>query len=191
MRTYLGPKNPDYQVLRSNLKWPDHRLRTLATGAVIRWVEPSSALDPACGDGSILAEVLHHRPGMSVMVSDISQKNVEHAVSILPGSVGWVLPIEQAITNDADVVVLTEILEHLEDPDAILRLARQHHNALVASSPVMRPGQHDRNPEHLWQFDREGYEEMLRRAGWETTQYTFLEFRSEYDFGIWACRPRD
>ena len=58
----------------------------------------------------------------------------------------------------------------------------------MASSPEMRPGQEDTNPEHLWQFDAQGYRQMIERSGWRIEQHTTLRFNSEYDFGIWVAR---
>ena len=83
--------------------------------------------------------------------------------------------------------MLTEILEHLEDPESLLRLARLKGQRLLVSSPEMRPGQIDSNPEHLWQFDGEGYEAMLNETGWKSVHKSHLTFRSMYDFQIWVC----
>jgi len=185
----------NYQIERSNDAWPDHRLRTLVTAAAIAWLQPRTILDPACGDGSIVYEASRLWTAEDLGLSDISQPNIDHLTTLGPPSPGqsmWAarLDVNKAIarTNPTwDVIVLTEILEHLDDPDTTLALARKAGKRLVASSPEMRPGQVDPNPEHLWMFDRAGYQGMLVRAGWKAEQYTKLVFPSLYDFGIWVC----
>ena len=161
-----GRSDVDYQVARSNEQWIDHQARTLATGALIAWQKPDSILDPACGDGSIvLASMKHHNP-KRVLLDDM----ISHG-------------------GKFDMIVLTETLEHLEEPDATLALARDHADILIASSPEMRLGQMDGNPEHLWMFDGGGYHDMLAAAGWAVVQKTHLAFPGlMYDFGIWVCR---
>jgi 2-polyprenyl-3-methyl-5-hydroxy-6-metoxy-1,4-benzoquinol methylase len=194
------PEGFDYQVLRSNDHWPEHRLRTLVTAGIIAWLQPESVLDPACGDGSLVTHALDVRttkPIKHVYLNDISTPNIE-ALQVAAGlrlaMVGAKLsnlPINEllsVVNGQVDVIALTEILEHLDDPDATLRLAKLHGRHLVASSPIMRPRQVDDNPEHLWQFDREGYEEMLTGAGWRIQQFTFIEFSTQYDFGVWVCK---
>lgn len=193
MRQRLDHGPVDYQVGRSNEVWPDHRARTLVTAALIAWLRPNTVLDPACGDGSIVLRAATLWAPEKLFLSDISQRNVDHVVDCGPPSPSIFMHVARRDIipalgdGEADLIVLTEILEHLEDPDAIVRLARRHGQRLVASSPLMRPGQVDTNPEHLWMFDRDGYAEMLDAAGWKLQQFTFLQFPTVYDFGIWVC----
>jgi hypothetical protein len=193
MRTLLERSGVvDYQVERHNEAWADHQARTLVTGALIAWLKPDSVIDPACGDGSIVVAADRANSIKSVLFGDLSAPNITYLESSQRRH-GWEFGVATiadtigAYPGPADVVVLTEVLEHLPDPDVVLRLSRFAGRYLVVSSPVMRPGQVDTNPEHLWQFDRQGYQEMLEGAGWAVQQYTFLHFKSEYDFGIWIC----
>jgi SAM-dependent methyltransferase len=198
MRQRLDHGPVDYQVARLNEVWSDHRARTLVTGALIAWLKPDSILDPACGDGSIVFEATRLHRAEYLSLCDISQPNVDRLMALGPPYPGQSmhvgrLDIAEAIRRPVpggdkwDIIVLTEILEHLEDPDEIVRLARERATRVVASSPLMRPGQIDPNPEHLWMFDNEGYAEMLADAGWKLQQFTFLQFPTIYDFGVWVC----
>jgi 2-polyprenyl-3-methyl-5-hydroxy-6-metoxy-1,4-benzoquinol methylase len=194
MRQRLEGREPiDYQVERSNEQWVDHQARALVTGALIAWQKPTSVLDPACGDGSIvLASMRHHNPD-KVYLSDVSIPSISRLVDKgLPAHIiARADDIYDALARAPRVgmVVLTEILEHVEDPERILRLARETSGMLVASSPEMRHGQVDTNPEHLWMFDGFGYNEMLADSGWTATHKTHMSFPDLiYDFGIWVCR---
>lgn len=183
----------DYQVARSNEMWPDHVLRTLTTAAHIAWLKPPKVIDPACGDGSIVLAAHRLQPIEHAMFGDIGRANILSVKRMSP--VGWVTEVGDVVDllraqpiASFDVVVLTEILEHLEDPVAVAREARRVGRNLIASSPEMRPGQTDSNPEHLWMFDGDGYREMLIEAGWVPSQKTFLGFpASMYDFQVWVC----
>lgn len=180
----------DYQVLRSNDAWADHQARTLVTGSLIAWLKPRTIMDPACGDASIVLAASSLHPVEHMYLADISQPNIDH---ILRASNRRLLCTDIFAAMGefpaVDVIVLTEILEHLPDPDHIVALAREKATFLVASSPVMRTGQVDTNPEHLWMFDAEGYREMLEQAGWTIGSFTLIGFpETEYDFGVWVCR---
>ena len=183
----------DYQVLRSNDSWCDHMARTNVTAALIAWMLPASVLDPACGDGSIVMLADRIKPIDRVAFADVSKPNCQALISRIVGygrSI-WSEDIHDTLRRDEhfDVVVLTEVLEHLEDPDEVLRMARSRGDRLIASSPEMRAGQQDDNPEHLWQFDGEGYLQMLMDAGWQAIHKTHMGFPwLQYDFQVWVCR---
>ena len=179
----------DYNVLRSNEQWDDHRLRTIVTASTIAWLKPQTVLDPAGGDGSILAKADLMYDINRIIFGDISSKNCEYVKQY-----GWEThcddvddTLEDHDSSGIDVIVLSEILEHLENPDRTLQLAANAGHKLVASSPCMREGQYDDNPEHLWMFDAEGYQTMLETNGWNIIQDTRLKFLTTYDFQIYVC----
>jgi len=197
MRVKFDRAEVDHQYERHNSTWVDHVARENVTAALIAWLKPSSVIDPACGDGGIvlLADRIH--PIGKIVLNDISKPDYDYMREATAGLSH--VEVECASAEDAmrarvemplgfDVVVLTEFLEHVEDPDAILRLARQRATYLIASSPEMRPGQVDSNAEHIWMFDGEGYDQMLQGAGWHPFHKTHMGFPGfDYDFQIWAC----
>lgn len=193
----------NYQVLRDNRTWRDHVLRTNITGALLAWTaDGGSVIDPACGDGSIVMAA-HRTHGLDrVVLGDISIPNYTHVLGVRKlDSDAIFLPLtttivhgdlEQTLASPEhfDVVVLTEILEHVEDPVGILRLAHERADRLIASSPIFEvaDGQVDSNPEHLWQFDQAGYDEMLREAGWQPKTFVPIHFADfYYDFQLWGA----
>jgi len=191
MRLRLEREPFDYQTLRNNLAWPEHDVRTHVMAGLVVASGAKSILDPAAGDGAL--EFIADEMGdfERIVVGDISQPNADLMKRVSSGK-GWRVTCADInvileVAPRCDIVVLSEILEHLEDPDHTLRLARGKADLLIASSPVMRPGQMDPNPEHLWQFDADGYIEMIEAAGWRRSHSNILNFPTMYDFQIWVC----
>jgi hypothetical protein len=90
-----------------------------------------------------------------------------------------------------DLFVCSETLEHLDDPDADLRLIRQRCRNLLLTAPVCMH-ETEEHPEvleqsdfhgHLWVWKREDVEGMLADAGFE-----IVRFHQHSLWGMWACR---
>lgn len=80
-------------------------------------------------------------------------------------------PIEETIhlLSDVSVLVMSEVIEHLDDPEYVLRHARYRCETLVLSTPIAE-GQTDEwklNHEHYWGWDQRAIGEMLHDAGWK------------------------
>lgn len=164
-------------------RWREHTLRIGVTSALARWLVVSlglaSAADLMCGDGAVLA---------SLPIDDLTYGD------LVPGRhVGGAViagPIEETARTmpSVDLVVLTEAIEHLDDPDLVLRLLRAKGRNLLLSTPVDCWG--DDNPEHYWAWSRADVEGMLVAAGWGVQVYQELDQRpggGPYSFGIWAA----
>jgi len=181
----------DYtNVRRLNETWVDHVFRTNVTAGLIASLKPTSAMDPACGDGSILlaAAKLVHIPAL--FFGDVSVPNIDAIPQVqgIATNCGDILDSFEKFPR-VNVVVLTEILEHLPDPDLIVREARAKGDFLLASSPVIEANERDDNPEHLWGFDEEGYAELLSANGWQPFVRNRLTFRDfPYIFQFWIAR---
>lgn len=198
MRLRLPDRKPvNYQVARDNTTWRDHVLRVHVTASLLSWMNPTTVIDPACGDGSIVAAAHAIKPIDGAYLADISRPNFykvgSEMRSLLPPNLRVACQtLEETLADPFtfDVVVLTEILEHVEDPVAVLRQARERASFLVASSPMfMDPNDRDPNPEHLWQFDVAGYDEMLAEAGWNSTVIMPIRLVEHmYDFQVWAAK---
>lgn len=166
-----------YATPHDHTRWPDHIIRVERTIALGRTLRPAeSGADLSCGDGAVLN-------GLDL------QRRVFGDYA--PGY-EYTGPIEQTLEQipDVNVYVCTETLEHLDDPDTVLKQIRTKAAALVLSTPV--DNWTDRNPEHYWAWSRFEVEDMLTTAGWKVEQYDVADFTAcgphFYRFGMWACR---
>lgn len=127
--------------------------------------------DLGCGDGGLL----------SLIQNDVK---IAWGYDFAPANVaGWAergvaarhLDIFNAQWDEAvfgDLVVMTEVLEHLADPHGILKrlYAEEEVRWVVASSPRNEtPESH--SGEHAWAWDVEGYVNLFETTGWHVTQH--------------------
>lgn len=182
--------------------WRDHpwhatwieRPRLLASALAVSLGSVKTVVDPACGDGWVVLRAHDLQPIDFATFGDISRDTLE---TLLPKQMpfGHEVVCQDALTtlnaiSPVDCIVLTEILEHLEDPDELLRVAREKARWLVASSPIVPDG-NDHTDQHLWAFDMDGYREMLETAGW-MPQVWFTANAKDHPyaagFQIWGCQ---
>jgi hypothetical protein len=141
--------------------------------------------DLGCGDGGLLS-LLRDTGYTHTHGYDFQPSNVE----------GW---LERGVLLDcirlnfieewndvvrSDVYVMTEVLEHLEDPHGMLRQIRERDAGVVCSSPWM---EHEGNIDgcHNWAWDMPGYTKMITDAGFEV-----LESVREGIFQVHLAVPR-
>jgi len=167
-----------YAKPHDHRRWLDHHLRVEVTIQVGRWLSgdgAGSAADLSCGNGAILRAM----PAQRKIFGDFAP--------------GYRItgPIEKTIDEIGPVglFVLSETLEHLDDPDAVLKVIRTKTRHLLLSTPV--DAWDDSNPEHYFAWSRQDVEDMLAAAGFETVVYNAIDLRPAgyvYQFGVWGCR---
>lgn len=186
----------DYQTFFRNWPWHDsglERPRLMAAAIVLAHGEPDTVLDPACGDGWTVEVANRIRPIKQAYLSDVSPGVVAqlwgHDFGVRTSLELRDLFVALDGPDKVDAVVLTEVLEHLEDPDRALRMAHNKARWLVASSPLLPEGVEDHTNEHLWSWDEQGYGDMLVQTGW-TPQMTLLLHVKDHPyptFQVWGC----
>lgn len=135
--------------------------------------------DLGCGDGGLL-RLLTTRYELANLPNfcwgyDFAPANVvgwkERGVEGTAMNVFDTFDIINPEVQVGDIVVMTEVLEHLTHPHEVLReLTYYDTQYIVASSPWDEgPGNHDAS--HAWAWDMEGYREMFERAGWMTQRH--------------------
>lgn len=159
--------------------WKDHLVRVQTTISMASWfTDARSGADLSCGDGAILKGITKLLGLEKTYFGDFVEGYEFHG------------PIEETIKRVpyTDLFVLSETLEHLDDPDFILREIRRVCKYLIITTP---DGEwNDANPEHVWGWDSEEIKGMLVNAGFTPEVYQTLSFPQigYYTFQMWGCR---
>jgi hypothetical protein len=178
------------------MRWDDawiERPRLWQSAVALALASPSIVCDPACGDATVIMKAHMLSPITKAILGDISPDTMEKLVPAeLPFETDRrVADVFETLGSleHVDAIVLTEIIEHLEDPDALLRLAAQKAGWLVASSPIVPDG-NDHTAQHMWAFDMEGYHDMLVEAGWKPIVWSSvgcIDHPYAAGFQVWGC----
>ena len=189
MKQRLRPVAADLPALYPELH--DHRLygrgHVERVGAMIALAEDlnhfpglrhiKSAADLSCGNGAVL-DALEGSLGCQTVRGDIAP--------------GWPIkgPIELTLDllGPVNLFVLGETLEHLDEPDVVLRGIRKKAERLVLSTPI--DAWDDANVEHLWAWDAAEVTALLASENWRMVRYTEVDstvYYEAYRYGVWAC----
>lgn len=127
--------------------------------------------DLGCGDGGLLS-LVQGTTSMDAWGYDFQPTNAAGWKE--RGVRAWQRDVFGADRNRTvlgDIVVMTEVLEHIADPHGTLHWVKQTGvKWLVCSSPWNEgPGNHC--PEHAWAWDLEGYANMIVTAGWQIERH--------------------
>lgn len=164
-----------YPQPHDHRRWRDHHVRVDTTIALAKGIDDvTSVADLSCGNGAIAKAVRAPR----TVLGDYA-----------PGY-DITGPIEQTIhgIDPVDLYVCSESIEHLDDPDLVLKLIRGKARHLLLTTPVDNWG--DANIEHYWAWSQQDVEQMLTAAGWTVQVTNILDMRrawSPYCFGMWVC----
>lgn len=181
MRQRTRPKYSDeelkeiYARPHDHKNWHDHLIRVEATKQVAKWMfDGHSAADLSCGNAEIAKSL-----------------NVKEKLYLGDFASGYEYygPMEKTINEipRVDLFICSETLEHLDDPDLVLRKIRQKTNKLLVSTPLDNWG--DPNPEHYWAWSKSDVEVMLRLAGFIPEIYMAIELPNYlYNYQIWGCK---
>jgi hypothetical protein len=158
-----------YRERAPHLEQAGHRPRLLLAAEFVREAlsrpDAFTVSDLGCGDGGLLS-----------LIKGIPD-TISWGYDFCPANeAGWAERGVKAYLKDAlsdldavgtvgDVVVMTEVLEHIANPHGVLRRLRSRSKSLVCSSP-WNENLNNHSPEHAWAWDLEGYASMIQSAGW-------------------------
>ena len=134
---------------------------------IIRPLEFESVLDVGCGQGSLLEELRCEFPHIRPHGIDISKSAVELADRRVSGGRFWVLDItKESLDEKVDLVVCSEVLEHIPDDVAALRNLRQMTaKYLVVSTPQGRMRRFEKTVGHVRNYAPGELVEKLEQSG--------------------------
>jgi predicted TPR repeat methyltransferase len=148
---------------------PRFRVATLARE--LERLAPRSVVDLGCGRGQLVEEIRRVLPQAKLTGIDLSTAQIEHNKAAMPWATWSVanlsLPLPDGL-DEHDAVVATEIIEHLDDPEAFLanaaRLLRPGGH-LIVTTQSGRVGETERRVGHVRHFTAADVTDLLERAG--------------------------
>lgn len=89
--------------------------------------KPQRILDVGCGVGKVSLELARRFPGIEIVGVDVDQASIEHARRSLPLENARFLHIAELAPDERfDLVIASEVLEHVENPEEFLRALRKN-----------------------------------------------------------------
>ncbi|MHB1307508.1 MAG: class I SAM-dependent methyltransferase [Limisphaerales bacterium] len=176
--------HPDYVALRSKTSefyrqyvnevkyWKNKYLYELVQGREI-----ASLCEVGCATGILLAEFPSATPASRRYGVDVSSENIEAAASDYPELNFFAGRFEEFLKSGSsparfDLIILSDILEHVEDDAGLLALAGSHASHVVLNLPLekcaefqnRKYGFQDKHG-HLRAYGVEDAESLVERAG--------------------------
>ena len=180
---YSSVKFHEDRDAADHLHQDGHRQRIELAAALVNEVIDYEYLDPSlvtitdygCGNGGISDLIINGY----YLGYDICKANVEQGVSL-----GRNLLFEDFTEKEtlpfSDIVVMCEVLEHMQDPHGFL--GKLNCRFLVASVPNGETPEH--HPEyHVWGWDNEGFYNMLRSVGFTN----IVHYSNSYNTQLWLA----
>ncbi|MFH1830351.1 MAG: class I SAM-dependent methyltransferase [Pseudomonadota bacterium] len=143
---------------------------------LMKFTAPSALVDLGCGNGELLKEVRVEHPKTRLCGIDLSSMFIESNRHRDP-SIDWhTLDLDRErnvprhLAESFDIVMASEIIEHLEHPDIFLKnaktLARIGGGMLFLSTQSGRVWETEKRVGHRRHFSAAEMEKLLSQAGW-------------------------
>lgn len=130
-----------------------------------------SIVDLGAGDGGMLAMIRDKGVTVPMWGYDLMETNIgpamDRGINVRRRDFiadGW---------DGADLTIITEVLEHLEDPHDLVRRIAGWTSWVIASSPFNEtPESHDGC--HAWAWDKEGFATLFTDAGFVVMNHEWV-----------------
>jgi 2-polyprenyl-3-methyl-5-hydroxy-6-metoxy-1,4-benzoquinol methylase len=153
---------------------PRHRVAEII--GLLRDSPPRSLVDLGCGNGRLLEELSKRLPVEDLAGIDLSTSQIESNHRRNP-RIEWIsldlekpLPVSLKLAGRFEVVVASEIVEHLASPEELLRraaeLAKPRTGRLVLSTQSGPIRETERRVGHVRHFAADEIRALLARTGW-------------------------
>lgn len=176
--------------------WPDHVERVKASADLIERYRTQirTAADLSCGDGALLNMISRHltRAVLGDLNGVLASAVVSCRAPVLEALEAAALPDSLAHLRPVDLFILSETIEHMDDPDDLLRRLTGYARYLFLSTPVDEQ-RGSGNLEHYWSWGTADMGQMLRDAGWEALELqvfvprSTLTLQDAYHYQLWMA----
>lgn len=180
-------------------RWPDHVERVKASADMIeRYAgQIRTAADLSCGDGALLNMISRHLT--RAVLGDLNGVPVSASVScraqVLETVGDVLLPDSLTHLDPVDLFILSETLEHMDDPDDLLLRIGDVARYLFLSTPLEESADSG-NLEHYWSWGQADVHWMLEAAGWSPLELELLrpvstrDLPGAYTYQLWMAVRR-
>jgi SAM-dependent methyltransferase len=171
----------------------DASMRRKNLGFLLEHVKPGDrVLDLGCKYGEIsalVAEKVQRVIAVDHDASALARARTTHPAKNLEFIHADAFDVLQRESGPMDVVILSHILEHLEEPEDMLVRLRAHATHCYIELPdldasflnhyrhLAGAGLQYTDDDHIWEFDREALRDVIESAGWRIVD-------SEYRYGV-------
>lgn len=165
-----------------------HRRRLIAEAVALLPEPVHSILDVGCGLGELIIELKRHHPTVRVTGLDISKVAIDACRAAFPEEIFHVANInEDALESSFDLIVCSEVTEHLAEPRhalANMRKMTRPGGFLILTTPHGRIHPTERAIGHIKHPKRSEIAAALREAGfsvvrvrqWGWPAYTIIKY---------------
>lgn len=156
-----------------HLEQSAHKYRMYWAKRLVMESKAKTVIDLGCGDGGLMS--LLCAEGVEISGYDFAPANVSGWEE--RGVQGFAIDFVQCWEDipRADLYMMTEVLEHLEEPEQAVRRVAVRGSMVVASSPWNEtPNSIDAC--HNWAWDMIGYANLFNRAGMEIVRHVQAEW---------------
>lgn len=162
-----------------------HRRRIVAD--LVKSVPHGTIMDLGCGDGALLSELVPQFGNSRLFGSDVSAEAVELARRAVPGASFEVLKLgtEFSFSGKYDVIVMSEVLEHIEDDESVMRKVAPHCRHIVISVPGGPKDKVDHQYGHFRNYYDNTLPEKLQRNGYDVVTFKRWGWPF-YELMLWA-----
>jgi hypothetical protein len=183
--------------------WPDHVERVAASVELIRRYGNNikTAADLSCGDAAILKGLddLLEQAYVGDLIGARGEYPLRKHVRVMKAG-----PLPESLDDfgsfpaevlPVDLFVLSETLEHVTDPDGLLRRLAGISRYLFLSTPLDEPASVG-NEEHYWGWGQVDIHEMLWLNGWSPLEVHLLvpestrHMHNPYTYQLWMAVHR-
>lgn len=154
---------------------PNSSLRLhIAKGIIshlIKFKNIKSIIELGCGDAGLLSLLASTFPNCTFTGYDLMTTNIKYALTRCQGLPNIKVSLQDFTKISIpfyDLCIMTEVLEHLIDPDSIVSQIKSKH--LFCSSPIGERTPHH-NGTHLWGWDKEDFLRLFTASNWHVSYY--------------------
>lgn len=181
--------------------WPDHVERVAASAEMISHYgnQIHTAADLSCGDCALISRLDLETAYVGDLIGARGAYPLQTNVRILPAG-----PLPDSLdgfrtipgkTLPVDLFILSETIEHVPDPDALLARLTDVSRYLFLSTPLDEPVGSG-NEEHYWGWGQGDIHHLLWESGWSPmeaqlfTPETTRHLDGAYTFQLWMAVHR-